>query len=219
MAAVPEAQSPVDIFAKSLDSGSKPGDAIHSALEGIDASKLTTFMTNLQNGIAAAIQGGPRPPGTIITDALKTTNADANFARRIQAAIRAADPSIEKNVSSIEMPLNTREQVESGLHRVVSSVDDAIDGYVNSLGTQGQPAKPDGTRRHFDKTQLTEAQHIAAGTATVAEIKDVQKELKAEGLKIGRFGKKHDGVDGKAGEFTRMAMAQAMKKVAPSSAP
>lgn len=67
-------------------------------------------------------------------------------------------------------------------------------------------------RRHFDKAQLVEAQHIVEGTATVEEVKDVQRELKAESFDIGKFGEKHDGVDGIAGRFTRKALASALTK-------
>lgn len=70
-------------------------------------------------------------------------------------------------------------------------------------------------RRHFNKAQLIETQHIIAGTATVGEVEDVQRALKIEGLDIGKYGKKHDGVDGIAGPFTRKAIAAAMKRLGP----
>jgi hypothetical protein len=68
-------------------------------------------------------------------------------------------------------------------------------------------------RRHFNKAQLIETQHIVAGTATVREVKDVQRELKAEGFDIGEFGTRHDGVDGVAGRFTQKALAASMKRL------
>lgn len=78
--------------------------------------------------------------------------------------------------------------------------------------------KSSGERRHFNKAQLIETQHIVAGTATAHEVVDVQRELKAEGFDIGKYGKKHDGVDGIAGRHTRDAMRAAMERLeSPSS--
>lgn len=68
-------------------------------------------------------------------------------------------------------------------------------------------------RRHFNKAQLLETQHIVAGMATVGEVEDVQRELKAEGLDIGKFGTKHDGVDGVAGRYTKKALVAALQRV------
>ena len=72
-------------------------------------------------------------------------------------------------------------------------------------------------RRHFDKAQLVEVRHILAGTASVEEVKDVQREVKAEGFDIGKFGVSHDGVDGIAGRFTHKAIAAAQRRLKPSS--
>ena len=111
------------------------------------------------------------------------------------------------------------EHTKRYLHYFASSVDNAVNDYVSSLEGPGQQATQKSQRRHFNKAQLTEAQHIAAGTATAAEVKDVQRELKAEGFNLGKFGKNHDGVDAVAGQRTLRAMAQAMKKLGPSSSP
>jgi hypothetical protein len=75
------------------------------------------------------------------------------------------------------------------------------------------------SRRHFNKAQLLEVQHIVTGTATAGEVKDVQQELKAEGFDIGKYGKKHDGVDGIAGRHTRDAMRAAMERLDSPSSP
>jgi hypothetical protein len=75
------------------------------------------------------------------------------------------------------------------------------------------------SRRHFNKAQLLEVQHIATGTATAGEVKDVQQELKAEGFDIGKYGEKHDGVDGIAGRHTRDAMRAAMERSESPSSP
>jgi hypothetical protein len=79
------------------------------------------------------------------------------------------------------------------------------------------PEKRSGQSRHFNKAQLIEAQHVLAGQATGGETLDVQRELKAEGFDIGKFGVDHDGVDGKAGKFTRTAAAAAIKKLGASA--
>lgn len=225
-------QSPIEIFAKSLDIHSKPGDAIHKALEGIDGNQLTAFMTNLSDRIATNLgRSGPpssfgpgrsdASPGTILGDALKSTNANAEFARKIQVAFKAAEVTAEQGLPSNMAGIapETLEQTKRYLHYFASSVDNAVDGYVSSLEGPGAQAGPNGQRRHFNKAQLTEAQHIAAGTTSVAKIKDVQRELKAEGFDVGKFGKHHDGVDGKAGQHTLGAMAQAMKKLGMPSSP
>jgi len=75
------------------------------------------------------------------------------------------------------------------------------------------------SRRHFNKAQLLEVQHIVAGTATAGEVTNVQQELKAEGFDIGKYGKNHDGVDGVAGRHTRDAMRAAMGRLDSPSSP
>jgi len=70
-----------------------------------------------------------------------------------------------------------------------------------------------GQRRTFNKVQLKEAQHITNGTAIRDEVEDVQRELKAEGYDIGKFG--NHGIDGVAGKYTLAAMRKA--NVGPSS--
>jgi hypothetical protein len=59
--------------------------------------------------------------------------------------------------------------------------------YARSWGykpPEERPATPVETAqgRHFNKAQLLETQHILAGSATAEEVKDVQREPKAEGV-------------------------------------
>lgn len=99
--------------------------------------------------------------------------------------------------------------VAYGVYKHYQHKDDASSAAPPKEDTRGSE------RRHFNKAQLLEVQHIVEGAATDGEVKDVQRELKAEGLDIGKFGAQHDGVDGIAGRYTQKAIAAAMKRLDP----
>lgn len=218
-------QSAVEAFARSLDRKTQPGDAIHNALEGIDVTKLADFVSHVEAGVSANRQhpGAEVLGGRLFVNALRATEgtnqkANAEFATKIQAALRASEGSLDRDLPLSPAIANghTVAEGQRAIHTFMTDIDHAIGHYVAS---QDPSRSPMPQRRHFDRKQLIEAQHVAAKTASVAEIKDLQSELKAEGHDIGTFGKQHDGIDGKAGRFTLQALAQAMKKQSTFSSP
>jgi hypothetical protein len=229
--ATPDPSEPaIDSFALILDTHTSAGDALHQALDGIDPARLDAFTNIMKSHF-------PRKPGetpySIMTDGLMHTSgpdgrANAEFARKIQNALR-----IDVNILEQRLPgmiararLSTADgqdelkRADQTIHNSQNGIDSAIEKYVASqqglTAAVPQVAQAETTngRRHFDKTQLLNAQlDIATGHASKAEIEGAQAELISEGYDIGKFGKNHDGNDGVAGKRTKAALTKAISGI------
>src|ERR1019366_230697 len=134
--------------------------------------------------------------GAIFINALKSTNgpdgqANTDFARHIRSAMDVALASLRRGyperAARLEMSASEVEGAQRGNRDFTAGIDHAGEEYINSQGGSLETlpqAGPAGQRRHFNRAQLTEAQHIVAGSASVAEVKGVQTELKAEGYNL-----------------------------------